>query len=668
MRTIIINTLGSELRKNPLFYLPFQAEQFHWIEKDLPGIAACSEEIAAYQSEQGQRQDFHLILLVSLAQLPSAELASIRRVYVQILNAYLNEALLQPLCQKQQHPPVGVSVVYMLSEKTDGEGNVEVDRELDRIFGFREDMQELPALILKNTLGTPVVDLSKLFENAITSYNISLENQKNEPLAGSNYALEQLRRHIFDRLKSQQECLYIPVGMDQTVRLNSQIIEFAPLTTEWDLCCVDLQMNLCEHLQQNLDSSRVWELQLTPHDAKAIRQRIELAVARVYYLRTHSPQLAFYSMEADVGDPQSICGEIWEKLRGGTPLPGVEEAYLDAQLAVELREAAAQKEKETLAKELRHAWLLIGLEKKRFDGYYSTLQKQYEPAAADKQQKDILDICADVFAGWRRKLLSRKTGLPARAEEIEMPAFDAAAYEKEVAQAQQQWGEAAVAQLEDYTDVREEAEQVKADFRKAYRLWPDGEFNATSKFCVYSAVLAVLFVLQMLLPYIGITMGQEGVELSRYVHFTLSLLMFVGLYAVGLLIWLRVLCKQLQRHTQRMYWLLQDSHLRRRKSIVRAVEAYGEILPRCARCHEQLQQLQMLHDENLQRRERFNSHMKMLSKAQELLYELSTLLRMPSTRPGEIPQPKGGINFELPPSHRDNMPYYVFMSEKWGGA
>ena len=666
MRTIIINTLGSELRKNPLFYLPFQADQFHWIEKSLQDIGTCPPEISAYQSTQGARQDYHLIFLISLAQLPSAELAAVRQIYVEMLTAYLNENMLYPLCQQLQQPPVGVSVVFMLQEKTDGQGDVELERELDRIFGFTEDMDQLPSLILKNRQGLQVLDVSALFSDAIAAYQVSLENQHREPLAGQNYALEQLRRHLLERIKAKQDCLYIPIGMDQTVKLNTEIIEFAPRTTEWDLCCVDLQINLSEHLQEHLGGSRIWQLQLTAHDAKDIHSRIQIAISRVRYLQQHAPRLAFYAMEANITQENDITAEIWEKLGSGDPLPGVAEAQRDAAIAAELRESAVSQEKESLAKELRRHWLLINLEKRQFEGYYNDLQAQYAPEAAAKQQKNILDICASTFAEWRRKLLTRKVALPSQPKEIELPIFDEAAHQREIAQAQRQWAQAAVEQLEDYTDVREKAEEIKAQFRKAYRLWPDGEFKATGKFCVYSIVLAILFILQMLLPYIGITMGQDGVELSRYVHFFLSLLLFITLYGVGILLWMRALCKHLEKLTRKMYYLLQDSHFRRRQSIIRAVESYGKILPKCALCYERQQILQMIHEENLQRKERFNSHAKLLSKADELLHELCSLLRMPDSLSMESVEVAGGINFELAPSHPENMPYYVFLSEKWG--
>lgn len=668
MHTIIINTLGSELRQNPLFYLPFQVEQFHWMEKELHSIDQCPQEILAYQSEQGQRQGYHVILLVSLAQLEAVELKAVRQVYIEILRAYLNERFFLPLCQQLQTAPVGVSVVFMLKEKTDGQGDVETERELDRIFRFTEDMQELSELTIKNKDGNPVLELMPLFTDAVEAYHASLENQRKEPLAESNYALEQLRRHLRERILALQECKYIPVGEEHTVTLNCQAIEFAPLTTEWELCCLDMQLNLCEHLQEKLGSETVWRLNLIPHDVQTLRKRILQAISRVQYLQKDAPRLAFFDFDTTFAKqpPQDISGEIWELLRKNTQLPGVKEAFADSQLSEEERNAAVQKEKESLGKKLRKAWLLIGLEKKRFENYCKILEEQYSPEEVSKQEKNVLDICAEVFGEWRRRVLSRKETLPTKANAIQMPVFDAAQHEKELEDAQRKWGKASVKQLEDYADVRQQAEIIKADFRKTYRLWPDGEFNATSKFFVYSAVLAVIFLLQMMIPYLGITMGLDGVELSRYAHFGLSLLMFIALYGVGVVLWMRSLCKQLHKCTAAMYELLQSSHLRRRQSIVRAVEIYGRVLPQCTISYEELQRLSTIHEENLQRKERYNTHMQLLSKAEELLYELRTLLRMQIGEATEELHLTGGINYEKPPSHPENVPFYVFMSEKWG--
>jgi len=669
MRTIIINTLGSELRQNPLFYLPFSGDRFHWIEQPLETVDACVEQICCYNAAQDTWQDSHLVVLVSLAHYERASYAQLRAAYKECLFAHLNTKLLLPLVQESKQQLVGVSVVYVLPQPREGTCGIPAEDINLHVLGVKSATELDNAFALVDDNGKKTIDLRYLFSKIINDYQISRQNaiDNGDTETQVEQSVKFLRTAVADQLQQMQICKYLRPGKEEPEALPIQQEEYWLPSSEWELFSVDLQLNLSEHLQKHISSESVWKLELTPHGVDEIRERIQLAIARVEHLQSHTPQLAFYSLTAEKFATDSVCGDIWEKLQGCDPkLPGVKEAYLDSTLEEAALQDAIKKEKNGLAKKLRKTWLLLGLAKKRFDGYYNILQEQYAQEPAAKQQTAVLDICADTFATWRRKLLSRKPGLPSQVTENEMPVFDWQNYEEQLQQTQQQWGEAAVSQVEDYTDVREEAEKVKADFRKAYRLWPDGEFNATSKFLVYSASLAVVFLLQMLLPYILITMGQEGVELSRYVHFSLSLLMFVSLYAIGLLIWMRALCKQLNRYTEKMYWLLQDSHFRRRQSIVRAVECYGSILPRCAASYERLQMLRMIHEENLQRKERYNSHAKLLAKAEELLHELRSLLRMPEEMTGEQIKVNGGINFELPPSHPKNMPYYVFLSDKWG--
>lgn len=667
MHTIIINTMGSELRQNQLFYLPFQVDRFHWIEKPLAEISQCPDQIVAYHGDQGNRDDYHVILLVPIAQLKAVELKAVRQVYMEMLRGYLNEQFLYPLCQRTQLPPTGVSIVFMLREKVDGQGNVEVERELDEIFDLTEDIQEISQLILRDKNGNAVLDVSRMFDDSLTAYRAALEEQQKDSVRSEHYALETLRRNILVRIKDKQECKYIPVGREDTVTLNCDSIEFAPLTTDWDLCCLDLQLNLCEHLQANLNNDRVWKLKLIPHEAQDLRRRILLAIKRVNFLQRTEARLAYFNInEPDPYQPEEdISSRIWTKLQQDSKLPGIRELQEELKQA-EQRGDAQQDGKTGLGKKLRQKWLLIGQEKKRFEETCEQLEQQYSPEEVNKQQKEILDICAGEFGEWRRQVLTREESLPKEATETELPEFDSADYEAKLADAHRLWGSVTVEQLEDYEDVRKEAEQIKAKFRKAYRLWPDGEVNATTKFFIYSVVLALVFVLQMMLPYIGITMGQEDFELSRYVHFLLSLGTFVTLYAAGVLLWMNALCKKLCGYTREINWLLVQSRQRRNQSIAKAVELYGAVLPKCTAVYEQLQRMRKIHEKNLQRKERFNAHEQRLGKAEELLYELQTQLRLYSNENVEEPKIVGGINYEKPPSDEENVRFYVFMSEKWG--
>lgn len=666
MRTIIINTLGSELRHNPLFYMPFREDRMHWIEKSLKSIKGCVQEISAYQSEQGKIQDYHVVILVSLTKFRDTELKNIRQTYEDLLFAYLNQYLLQPLCQ-QQIPPAAASVVYVIEKLRDGEGHVELEREYDHIFGFTPDMQEMPSLQIVTEDGDITLDLSELFGDVLTSYRESFTNQhRYDATIQDNHALEILRRKLRDQTASWQTCTYTPVGLAETVQLPVQKVDYCPRTTDWDMFSVDMQINLSEHLATTGDSTQ-WKLNLEPHEPAEICKRLTRAVCRVNYLKEEAPKVGYYPLQVppmtDVR--QDIQTEIWGKLREGDALPGVQEAF-------DYQKSGQTSEKKTgfvkaIWHKLRDAWVRVLHAKKQFEVLYRSLQDQYAPKQAEKEQSAILNVCAKVFGDWRRQVLSRKPQHRQDATEEQLPTFDAALYENELAQAQQEWGAASAQQLADYTDLRQEAEEIRADFNKAFRLWPEGSLNPTGKFCIYSIVLAVIFLVQMMVPYIGITMSQEGVELSRYVHFLLSLAMFTGLYLVGVFFWLNALGKQLQGYNHKLYVLIRRSGERRRDSIVHAVELYGRVLPKCTLCHEKLEYLRRIHETNLQRKERYNTHMQQLDKASELLTELLTLLRLPVNVDSKEIKAKGQIDYQYPPSAPVNVPYYTFMSDKWGG-
>lgn len=668
MRTIIINTLGSELRQNPLFYLPFSTEQFLWMEKPLNIIEECVEDLCGYNESQHTHQGCHIVVLISLASYKLACYEKPRTAIKQSMFAYLNTKLLHPLVQDRKQQVAGVSVVFVLTQPMEGTCGIPTEDIELHVLGIDPEDDNIESIKLSDDNGGQTIDLTEPFANILNDHRKGRENAKNHSLSPEKHSgLNSLRRAVSEKLKQLQTCKYLLPGDETWHTLPVEQMEYRMLTDDWDIFCLDIQLNLSEHLQANLNSDTVWQLKLTPHDPQVLRERIKLAIRRVRYLRQNTPKLSFYELtQQDYSAEPDISGEIWGKLLKADHLPGITEAAQDAELEESELEAKILQEKESLGKKLRHSWLLVGKEKKRFDQYYQQLQDQYKPDVAEKHQRAILDICSESFVAWRRNLLSRKNGLPTEAKAMQMPAFDQAVHEEEIANTQRQWGEAAVAQLEDYADVREEAEEIKAECRKAYRLWPDGEFNATSKFFLYSIVLAALFVLQMLLPYVMITMRQTGVEISRYLHFSFSVLLFVSLYLIGLIIWMRALCKQLGKYTEKMFWLLQNSHLHRRQSIARAVNSYGSILPRCAFCYERLKMMQMIHEENLQRKERYNSHAKLLAKAEEWLFEMRSMLRMPEERSNEQLDVRGGINFELAPSHPKNVPYYAFLSEKWG--
>ena len=143
--------------------------------------------------------------------------------------------------------------------------------------------------------------------------------------------------------------------------------------------------------------------------------------------------------------------------------------------------------------------------------------------------------------------------------------------------------------------------------------------------------------------------------------------MFAGLYAVGAVIWLRVLCERLSEYTQELYEVLQKTHRRRRQSIIDAVETYGSRLPECMIQYDRLKKQEQLYAMNLLRKKHFHTHAQILQKAEEVLLEMHTLLQLPidNTETDEAKTNKQ-LEYQCAPSDPKNVPLYIFLSEKWG--
>ena len=663
MRTIIINTLGSELRHEPLFYLPFQESQLLWLDESINGIHTCPEQIAAYQADQLKIQDYHLVVLVSTADYPDAQFDRICSLYKKLLFAHINESILLPLAQTWQIPPAAVSVVYVLKELSDGEGGMAVGKEYDAIFGFDALQAPVQSLRIVPTNGGEPLVMDRMFADAMSDYTNALAFQADAIAQfDPEHALSTLREGITEKVTLLQQCAYTLPGHTEKLQLSVEKLDYFPLTSRWDLLSLDLQINLSEHLAQQCRDTGSLSLRLTPHDERTLRKRVSLARERVQYLREKAPRETFYPLKNQprVSNIGSLSAQIWADLlaQKGT-LPGVTEAHA---LSENTDEEAVP-----LLKKPYHAWLLIGAEKKQFEQLCQTLENEYNADAAEAQQATIFDTCAKVFTSWRKKALSMKPALPESDSESEIPMFDATKAKADLAAAQQEFGKICAEQLDDYLDVRKEAEELKARFRKVYRLWPGDGCSATKHFWIYSIILAVAFLLQMMLPYLGLTMGTEGFAVSRYVHFGLSLGLFAGLYLAGLLLWMGALCRQLHALTVQMHELLLRSSQRRRDSIAAVVDAYGRVLPNCTIHYEQLKELEYIHRTNLTRKDRYNTHIDILDKAEAALNKLHTQLRIPED-PVLMDRPAAGagIDYQKSPSHPDNVSFYVLLSEKWG--
>ncbi len=667
MRTIIINTLGRDLPRHDLFFLPFRDDQLFWLNKDMGGIGACAEEIEALYSAQDRRQDYRLVVLADLAGYDSVDKEIVRTCYQQLLKAYLNHALIQPLADQRQLPPKNVTIIFVITRKTLGGGNVQPERVLDYVLALDEEKLPVGSLELVRQLpgGTEHLDISDTFRVALDTHCASMPENPDEQARRST--LKFLRQSLEERTNALQKCVYTPVGFVQTEQLPLSAVEFFPQSSSPDLIWADLQLNLSEFLAKENCAPRgkQVDLKLTAHTDEELAFRVARGTARVRYLLTDAPGQTYYPL---VNQPncgtEDLYNRIWAALLEQEQLlPGVREAK-------EHSEGQMPLQGDGLGAKLHRAWLRVGQERKLFGSLCDQLDQEYNEDAAKEQQQRILDVCAGEFRSWRGAALRQDPQLPAEPKAGPQPELDTEQLEEKLQKAQLLCGRMAAEKLDDYEDLRQEAEEIKAAYRQASRFWAPDCGNANTKhFQIYSLVLAALFLIQMLVPYVGITMGQSGVEISRYVHFLESAGVFLGLYLVGLLFWLRQLCRDLHMCSEQMSDLILRSSQRRRDSIEAVVKSYAQALPQCTLLHEDLRELRSIHGANQARKARYHTHLDCLKRAEELLRELDTQLQLPFPDMGRLYKQERvvrGIDYQRPPSDRRNIPYYMLLSEDWG--
>ena len=284
MRTVILNTLGSELRQTSLFYLPFREEQFQWVDIDLPHLGEATELISANSFDQGQIQDYHLVVLVSLSRYRHCRFERLRNVCKDLLKAHVNHALVLPMAEKQNLPLQAVSIVFVTPHRVNGDGSVADGQELDALLGF-VDQEEITSLVLTADDGEQL-DMTGYFRMALEEYASKRpkERERNAELnVEKNGSLEVMRSRLKELLAERCHCRYFTPGEECMREIDSEVVDFFPKTTNWELFSVDLQINLCDHLTAAVEGAD-WRLNLQPHEEKEIQKRIAYAWRRVRLL------------------------------------------------------------------------------------------------------------------------------------------------------------------------------------------------------------------------------------------------------------------------------------------------------------------------------------------------------------------------------------------------
>lgn len=703
MRTIILNTLGEELRPDPLFFMPFREEELLWIHLDPERLSEGAEEIAGRLRQHSTMQNYHLVYLADLALFSGTEYENMRASVQDLLSAYFCHVVLKPLASMQAALPVMVSSIFLYSGHIPGERGIPNEELYPVIFRMEEltpESEKLTAAWMRNG-ETHQLDCSDLFAAAWADFRKPYEEpakgerrssggtekkpdalirkgtdpaadyQKTKKEENLVWRRKHLRDNIREQIRFMQHYRLPRGGKLEPLELDPNRFLFPVDEDVLELVMIDLQINL----SRMIEATRGWRgrgalpsFEIQTHTQEEIADVFHLAELRLAYLTSHIPSQRYFPLDPAkrAVNTNGVEAQIREQLfaRHGDLL-GVRAALSEE------KEANAA---DGLTGRMKQAWFRLGKERELFLSLFGVLREQYDEEYIKKEQEDVLDTCLDTFRSWRKQTLdAMRTSLPLEKEATETVMPELSVQDDQIQDAldenQAAFTRAAADHLESYEDVRAEGITIRTEFDQRSRFWsPDALTRNLPNFRVFSGVMAVIFVVLMILPYALIEAGTVGHGVSRFVVFAVSLACFFVLYALGLLHWLRQMCARLHECSVMMADLLSQSRERRAESVREQIKVYGELLPECICLSEQQNYLAMIDGLNRTRESSRIRHERLLKKALERVEYLRTALKIPVPK-GELAQAeirRLDLNLNAAPYEEKNREIYLFFVDPVG--
>ncbi len=686
MRTIIINAIGESMQRSRLFFLPFREDELVWLDCEITQPELCAQEISQLLERQNTRQDYHLVVLTDLSVFGQTEFEHIRKGCQQLMRAYWNERLLRPMVRQHLDLPCGVTEIFLYSGAKQNHGGVAEDKVLSKLLSLESRSKTRGPL----TMGffrrgqELSLDLSALFDQCLEDFwqkpgEQEMDGHSNQPenefqvlLHGGEKRLEEIHRQQQEQaekswLKELEQRIKLRLEELQSFRFEqggdrgeAQLHideQLFPINDEHpELVYADLQLNLSHYIETLSRWSGVGEMphmELTPHTAREFRDILNRAECRLTLAQRNKPPQAYYKLEAGEAGPDS--SEVEANIRKGLQehiqdLYGVADALADEPEPME---------------QLDKGWFLIGREIRRFRELFDQLKKQYDEEAVRKNQSAILDLCANEFHAWRNAHGGSPGVSEPEATEPVRPRMELKELRERLDQQQEAYFRANVSQLEGYDDVRQQGLEIQTRFESLAHFWsPKTRGHDLSRFRQFSLVMAVIFLVIMILPYVLIEWSQVDVGIPKYLWFLVSLGGFAVAYGAGVVYWLHQLWKQLRECTLELYHLMQISSERRRESIRMAIQIYGVILPECFRDSERLRELEKLDRKNKEKETNYSWHDRFLADAIYELRELRSALRLEWAEvylePNDQMKP---LDYDLPPWEGKNREAYLFFRD-----
>ena len=713
MRTIVINTIGKAFTRKNVYFMAFAPEQIIWLNAPLDQLRSCVQLIQQMSEQQTVKQDYHLVVLFETDGFADSEYSDHRERLHKLLRTWFIEELLRPLDACAMTPLSAVELFLNRWDKDNATAPIQTYCET-----FNLDARNLPERVLlpyQSTDGnelaldfTPILgDVLSTFpqqgsrtvqtepvqektdrllpttemENAFDPDNVRFRLEESDDLKeeiAQNRAVRHqtsLESKIESRIQDSQDFRLL---QQAKTTMSIQKLVFQAKIPDQMAVNADLQINLAR-LIHTLSGEEPADLSVVHwHDTKELARLISNAEATIQeQLDPAEPQMVYCELIEDLyGSDQAtaIEHEICKRLRSEAgQVPGL----LDALNEFEQGIVAGTTDEdlspvdisllEQLHHEFRRGLLRLSQERRAFQQRYRQLQEEYDREAVLENQRKVYDICANGYTAWRTNIRRCKLQRDRKPTLDKRPTLEKETY-RELLAAKERCADGVLSQLEDFADVRQEAAEMRDEFNGLTRLWtPNMQKSSTKYFYRFSAVMGIIFIFLMVLPFLLISGQASDLKISRFVAYLISIGTFLALYIIGFWIWLRKLAKDIRALRGKLEQLIVQSGKARRESILRAVTTYTKVLPECLL--QQLNYSVMLETdaENEIASQKVEQHIHFMKDALKEISDIRTALRV-QVRPGEGESAHTRVDLLRAPYDATNQNSYMLFAERRGMA
>lgn len=698
MRTVILNTLDAVFAKKDVFYRAFAPDQVEWYEYGLDRLDSFATHLTSHLQQTMIRRDYHLVVLVDMEHFRFSEFSDVRDVLKRIVLAHLNHQLM-PVLEREDMLPACTSVIFTyFRNRTDSAKG----RDLYTLLLCEDAPQPSSRHILSyKRRGSPdnFLDLSALFAEAesfpeeekpvspevkVPEIREDAPEDVDELLAVANSRRDEDKEKIEQAVRRQdylESVLRKGIEKRQSYRtaanpdcpLHPIVHELPFQMKESGLANADLQINLARMIREISQNKQTpveaaQNFKILPHGESELVELLDNAQDIVQKCRLASGKAYYYALTAPYATTEA--GEVEAKIRTRLRkevdnVPGIQDAIdvLDRSASTGTDEQQDQTGSK-LNQHVRASWFRVGREKKRFQSLYRILQEQYDPAKVKEDQKKIFDICSDEFLTWRTEKRKEQKVTENKASQELRPIIPEE-QRSALAEAREQSSKGVLERLNDFSDVREEGAQLHTQFRAATRFWsPDRRERNTKLFYRFAFLSAIVFVLLMALPFILIESLEADIQISEVLLFAIYYAGFLALYAVGVLHWLKKMCKTLHQLSEELEDLIERSAEKRKESILSAVATYGRLLPECLLQQMNLDAIEAADERNAHLEQLRVLHLGYLNDAMVEIQNMRTALRLPTQAKSKTRSVE--IMFDQAPYAPCNQEAYMFFHEGGG--